>query len=475
MNNQLGAQDAQFLYLQAGEVLTHVMSINILAPAEARRRAVRFEDIVRHVAARSVLAPVYRQQLHRVPGDLDLPYWVEDPRADPAQHISRTRLPRPGSWPQFRRLAARRFELPMDLDRPLWDILVVDGLDGIPWIARGSRALLQRFHHAAIDGASGTHALAALFDCDARGTSAVPKGAPTGRSVGAPGTATIVARAIRSSITSPVRMADAVLRMTPALVASAARSIATGTGTRGTPPVTRFNHRITSRRSFAATQLSLEDLRAIRSRVPGATVNDVILAICGGALRAYLARHRELPTDTLVAIVPINARRPGGASEATGTDVTAMSVPLATSVADPLARLQAIRACTRAAKDAKAGLGVRVLADVSRQLPGIALPVLSRLLGGERIARSQGNLVITNVPGSATPLYMLGMRITHQFGMGPLAHGLGLFISANTYDGRVALCLTADPGLVPDLTYMCRCIDTSWRQLRVTAGIGRDR
>ncbi len=466
MSTQLGAQDAQFLYLQAGDVLTHVMSINIFAPADRRGRTVRFEDIVRHIAARCDLAPVYRRRLYRVPGDLDFPYWVDEPRIDPAAHVSRMRLPRPGGWAQFRRVAARRFEQPMDLDRPLWDIQVIEGLDGIPWVTPGSRALLQRFHHAAIDGASGTYALAAVCDRDARGTPAVQPGAEAGQGAAVPSAATVVARAIQSCVSAPVRIIDTVLRMSPELVTEAARKLASGPELAGKVPVTRFNQRISPRRSFAATQVRLNDLREIRAGVPGATINDVVLAICSGALRAYLSRHDELPAESLAAIAPINARRHSGTSASSGNDITAMSVPLATNVADPLARLRAIHTFTRAAKEARAGLGARLLADVSRQLPGIALPVLSRLVGSERIARSQANLVITNVPGSTAPMYMLGTRLTHQFGMGPLTHGLGLFISANGYDGVLSFCLTADPGLVPDLAFLCRCIEASYRELR---------
>jgi WS/DGAT/MGAT family acyltransferase len=466
MSRQLGPQDAQFLYLQSGDVLTHVMSINVVAPVRARRRAGSFDDLVRHLSERCRLAPVYHQRLHRVPGDLDLPYWVEDPGLDPARHIERTRVPRPGNWGQFCRLAARRFEAPMALDRPLWDLLVVEGLDAIPWAERGSRALLARYHHAAIDGASGAHALAALFDRDRRGTPAVRPGGASGEVAVAPGVAAAVTRAVRAGVTAPVRVVDALLRKSPGLLAGAARSLADRGDRPGQPPVTRFNHRIGGRRSFAATRVTLADLRAIRTLVPGATVNDVILAICGGALRSYLSSKGELPDSSLIALAPINARPRKGDADPTGNDITAMPVPLATDVADPVARLAAIHAHTRAAKEGRTGLGVRLLADVGRELPGVALPVLARLVGREDFARSQANLVISNVPGSAVPLYLEGARVTHQFGMGPLAHGLGLFISANSYAGETAFCVTADPSQVPDPAGLCRRIDASFRSLR---------
>jgi WS/DGAT/MGAT family acyltransferase len=223
---------------------------------------------------------------------------------------------------------------------------------------------------------------------------------------------------------------------------------------------------VSSLRAFEAVEFPLPDLRAIRTRVDGATLNDVILAIASGALRRYLERHGELPADTLVAIAPVNARKRSGGAEIAGNDVSAMTVPLATNVADPVARLQAIRACTRAAKEAKGGLGARLLADLSRHVPGLTLAGLSRLMTSERFARSQANLVITNVPSSPIPLYMKGARLTHQFGMGPVTHGMGLFISANSYDQAMSFCLTADRKLVPDIEVLGVCLRDAFDELR---------
>jgi diacylglycerol O-acyltransferase len=471
MSTQLGAQDAQFLYLQTGEVLTHVMSINLYDPATAPGGKVRYRDIVRHVAARCHLSPIYRRRLYRLPGDLDFPYWVEDPAFDAAAHITRVRLARPGGWRQFCALAARHFARPMDLERPLWDIVVVEGLDRIMGAAPGSYALLQRFHHAAIDGASGAYALAALSDRDARGTPAVDPAAAHADLGSVPTPATMLSRALASNLASPIRMIDAVMKLSPALVNAARKRLTEGAAPGGAPvPVTRFNGRVSLLRTFDAVEIRLEDMRALRALVDGATINDVILAIGSGALRRYLARHEELPEDTLVAIAPVNARKRSGSGETAGNDVSAMTVPLATNLADPVARLQAIRSCTQAAKEAKGGLGARVLADVSRRIPGLALAGVARLITNERFARSQANLIITNVPSSPIPLYMLGARLTHQFGMGPVTHGMGLFVSANSYDRAVSFCLTADRKQVPDIEFLGRCVRDAFDELQRALG-----
>jgi WS/DGAT/MGAT family acyltransferase len=217
---------------------------------------------------------------------------------------------------------------------------------------------------------------------------------------------------------------------------------------------------------FGAVELKLADLAVIRKLVDGATINDVILAICSGALRRYLQAHAELPQQTLVAVAPINARQGSGADEVPGNNISAMTVELATNVADPVQRLQAIRDYTRDAKEAKAGLGARVMTDLTRHIPGATLAGVARLVTNERIARNQANLIITNVPGPQYPLYMNGSRLTHQFGMGPVTHGLGLFIAAFSYNGVVSICITADRPLVPDVDVLCGCIETSFGELR---------
>ena len=191
-----------------------------------------------------------------------------------------------------------------------------------------------------------------------------------------------------------------------------------------------------------------------------------MLAVCSGALRRYLLQHDDLPRQTLVAVAPINARGRSGADEVPGNNISAMTVELGTDIADPVLRLQGIRDFTRDAKEAKAGLGARVMTDLTRHIPGATLAGVARLVTNERIARNQANLIITNVPGPQVPLYMNGARLTHQFGMGPVTHGLGLFIAAISYDGVISFCVTADRQLVPDVDVVCRCIEASLDELR---------
>jgi diacylglycerol O-acyltransferase len=247
--SQLSAQDAQFLYIQSPTNLTHVMAVYIYDPSTAPGGKVRFKDIIEHMRKRMDVSPMFRRKLYRLPMDIDHPYWVEDEHFDLEAHISHSRLPAPGDWRQFCIHVARHHSKPLDMTRPLWDMYVLEGLDNIPGYAKGSYAILTRIHHSTIDGVSGAHFFAAISDKDAEGTPAIPL--PEGKAAAnkLPTVAEILSRAVNSTVTSPVKLAQAMLKFTPALLSSAQKSLkggdeATGSGV----PQTRFNGPVTPRR-----------------------------------------------------------------------------------------------------------------------------------------------------------------------------------------------------------------------------------
>lgn len=471
MPQQLSAQDAQFLYLQTGNTLTHVMGVNILDPSTAPGGKVRFKDIVRHVESRIDTSPVFKRKLYRLPFDMDHPYWIEDPHFELEAHISHARLPEPGDWRQFCIQVARHFSRPMDMSRPLWDIYVVEGLDRIAGVAPGSYATLTRIHHAAIDGASAAHMFIALSDINANGVPAVePK--PTEVTLGSiPSAAEIISRSISANITSPVKFMNSLMKLSPALMSAAQKSMNEARdGERRGVPQTRFNAPISTHRMFDATEFALADLSKIRKLVEGATINDVVLAICSGALRSYLLKHKELPKETLIAVAPINARTRKGEEEIPGNNISAMSVELATHLADPVARLKAINTYTRGAKEAKTGLSARVMTDLTKHIPGATMAGVARILTSPRFAPRQTNVFISNVPGPQFPLYMNGAKITHQYGLAPLANNMGLFIATPSYDGKMSFCVTSERRIMPDIGFFRDCIDAAFGQLLDLSG-----
>lgn len=465
MLKQLSAQDAQFLYTQTANNLTHIMGVYIYDPSTAPGGFVRFKDIIRHVEGRVDSSPLFKRRLHRLPFDVDHPYWVEDEHFDIEAHMSHARLPEPGDWRQFCIAVARYFSKPMDMNRPLWDIYIIEGLDRIEGIPKGSFAMLHRVHHAAVDGVSGAHAFIAMSDIDAKGTPAIPEPPPLENLGKTPSSAEVVTRAWSASMQSPVKFMNALLKMSPALVSAARKTMMTEGGMTAGVPETRFNVPVGPHKMFDGTTVALADVAKIRGKLPGATVNDVVLTTVGGALRKYLAKHKELPKESLVAVAPINLRGKGGKAATPGNQVSAMSVPVRSDIADPLERLAAIRDYTVEAKEAKAGVSARIMTDLSQHIPGATMAAVARIVTSERFAVRGTNLFISNVPGAQVPLYLAGAQLVQQHGMAPLANNMGLFVATPSYNGRIAFSIVSERAVMPDIAFFRGCIEESFADL----------
>ena len=465
---QLSAQDAQFLYIETGNNLTHVMGVNIYDPSTARGGRVRFKDIIGHVQSRLDCSPVFRRRLMRLPYDFDLPYWVEDRYFDIEHHMFHGRLPEPGDWRQFCIHLSRHFSRPMDMNRPLWDMYVIEGLDRIKGIPKGAYAIATRVHHAAIDGTSAMHFFSALSDKDRKGTPAIDL-APREWDLGtAPSTLQVLNRALISNVSSPVKMAGTLLRFSPAIWDNITKSIGSESTRSSRVPATRFNQPVSPHKVFDATVFPLDALKRIKNTVEGATINDVVLAICSGALRRYLQAHDELPEAPLVAIAPVNARGRGG-GEDPGNNLSAMSVALPTYAAEPLDRLRIVRDTTRETKAAKSGISARLMTDLSKHVPAATLAGVARIVAGGRFTSRFCNLFISNVPGPQQALYMNGAKMVRTFGMAPLADGMGLFIATPSYNGEMTFNIISDRDMLPDIGFFRECLEFAFRELRQAA------
>lgn len=465
---QLSAQDAQFLYMQSGNNLTHVTGVNIYDPSSAPGGKVRFKHIVSHIAGRLDTSPLFRRRLYRLPLDFDHPYWVEDNHFDVEAHITHARLPEPGDWRQLCIQIARRHSQPIDMNRPLWDMLVIEGLDQIPHFATGSYALVTRIHHAAIDGASAMHFFTGLSDKDAKGTPAIPLPEMPAAIGEIPSAKEILNRAVLANLSSPYNLTKALLGFAPALMDMVKPSLASDSKEepKASLPQTRFNGAVSPHKVFEAVTWPLAEFKAIRTKVPGSTVNDVVLAVTAGGLREYLESHGELPNEPLVAVAPINARSQAGEETLPGNNISAMTVKIWTNIADPLERLNAIRNTTKEAKEAKSGLGARMMTDLSQHIPSFNLAALGRLLSTEKFALKFTNLFVSNVPGAQQQLFMNGARLTHQYGLTPISNGMGLFVVAMSYDGNLSFNLISDRDIMPDIGYFRECIERAFAALR---------
>ena len=347
---------------------------------------------------------------------------------------------------------------------------MVEGLDNIDWLPEGSYAIATKIHHAAVDGKAIMDFFGALADIDNKGTPAVPLNMTKLRRSPKPGLLEMGVRAAWHSVRSPISMTDAVMRAMPNVYSMAQEALTSKKQAGHIVPETRFNDIVEPQKMFDARAFSLADLKAIRVLVEGATINDVVLAICSGGLRRYLEHHNELPEESLVAWVPINARSGSAADpDSPGNDISSMTVPLFTDVEDCVERLAAIRAATKQSKEAKAGVSARLMTDLSKHVPAATQVLAGRLVARAGMASRMCNLFISNVPGPQVPLYMNGAKQVGAFGLAPLVNGMGLFIATPSYNGEITFNVTSTRAILPDIDFFVDCLQMSLDELK--AGI----
>ena len=466
---QLSGQDAMFLYTETRDSPMHVAGLAIYDQSTAPGGQVRFKDILRHAQERLHTSRSFRHKLVTVPFSLDHPYWIEDPDFDLEFHVRHIALPEPGDWRQLCIQVARIHARPLDLNRPLWEMYVIGGLDNVPDRPPGSYGIFTKIHHAAIDGASGAELTAALHDLtpDAR----VP--APDTRWEGEqePSAVELMVRTAFNNVRQPFRLARVVADAVPA-IARVTRGLRSEELTRSGPvPKTRFNARVSPHRVVEGRSFSLDEVRAIKKTLVGATVNDVILTVCGGALRAYLEEKRELPEDSLIAMAPVNVRSKD--EEGTeGNQVSQMSIPIRSDVADPTERLHAVREGSRASKELTNAIGARLMTDFSKHIPASLAALGSKAalrLGLVNRMDPLFNCTITNVPGPQVPLYMGGARLVTNYGLGPVIDGMGLIICVLSYCGTITVTATSCRQMMPDPEFFSECLQASFDELKEAA------
>ncbi|MBZ0253403.1 MAG: wax ester/triacylglycerol synthase family O-acyltransferase, partial [Candidatus Methylomirabilis sp.] len=436
-----------------------VAALAILDPSTAPE-PFTFLRFRRHVEERLHRAPTFRRRLVRVPLDLDHPYWAEDPEFDLDAHLHHLAVPPPGGRAELMALFGRLISRPLDLRRALWEMHFIEGLaPGIEGAPEGSVALVYKFHHAAIDGVSGVELVSTLLD-------PTPEPEPV-RSPDKPWTPDripsdleLVAKALGHTITGPLRAAE----LLPKLLSTVGR-MGKELGREAldrvghldlpkapaTAPKTSFNGTVCGRRVYDAAMISLAEVKAVKARVPGATVNDVALCVCAGALRRYLEDRGELPEDPLVAILPVSVR---SADErgAMGNRVSILRCAIYTEVKDPRERLLRIVENTHHAKRLHGAMDTGMEMEATRFLASGLLGVFTRAVSALHVADRAAplaNVTISNVPGPRFPLYAAGARVLAEFGSGPVVDGIGLLIGVFSYDGRVSLGFTACKRLLP--------------------------
>ena len=463
---QLGGQDASFLYFETPTTHMHIGSVALYDQSSAPGGQVRFRDLVDNVRKRLHLAKCFRRRVVEVPLQLDHPYWLEDRHFDLEYHVRHIALPPPGDWRQLCRQSARLHSFPLDRAHPLWDMTVISGLKNIGGVPEGSFAVLLKVHHAAIDGATGAALTEALHDEQAK-PGQIPLPDRIWAAQPEPTAPELMARAFGNNVLQPFRFAEVLSRTVPAMRRASAALPSADLASRLNVPRTRFNAPVTAHRVMDGRCYPLSALRRIKRAVEGATINDAVLTLIGGALRRYLQAHDELPAQGLSAMAPINVRS-ADESAAEGNRVSAMTASLGTEIDDPLERLAAVRDGTRQSKALTDAIGARLMTDYSRFIPAQLASLAARLYTSYGMAERTlpaFNCVVSNVPGPQKPLYLSGAKLLRTYGLGPLFDGMGLIFPVFSYAGDITISFTACREMLPDPERLAEALDESFQAL----------
>ncbi len=464
---QLAWMDNAFLLGETPRTPGHFSPVIIYDPSTAPLGSVTVEDVAERIRARLSLDPTFRRKVVTVPLGLDHAYWVEDAKFDLTNHIHHEVVDAPGTWTQFADLVGRVHSRPLPVSRPLWEITVIHGLGTIAGLPPNCFAIMFKIHHAAVDGVSGVRMLTSLHD--ASPDSEEPVLADDWQPDIDPSTAGLLGRAAVHTVTRPVAAARRISGYAGELGRSAAKTVAPRLIRRPTLPArlvrTRFNGRVTPEKVFDAFRFPIDDMKAIKVKVPGATMNDAALAIVAGGLRSYLDARGELPVDTLVAAVPISTR-PESEANSGGNQISMMRAELHTDVVDPLARLAAINASTKASKEAQQGVSGAVMQDMAQAVPGALVGLGMKAMGAlPLMGPVMAHTGVTNVPGSRAPLYFAGARGEWFTGCAPIWDGLTLMHSVGSYRDDFSFQITSCRDVMPDPEKYLDCLRAAYREL----------
>ncbi len=461
---RLSLLDALFLYMETPETPMNIASLTIFKPASPQDDLfARFRE---HTAARIDLLPSYRRRLEPTPLGIDQPAWVIEDKLDLDYHIRHEALPKPGGMEELRALIAQLHAVPLDRSRPLWEYHFIEGLED------GGFAVYIKMHHSSMDGVAGMATLGVTYDFapgaehESLPQRIVPPDVEPSDFIEL--TSTAVGDFIRQgwrAVTSLPGVARALTKVAPNFGRDARFLYSYVKDMPRTP----FNRVISGHRVYATSSLPLPDVRAL-AKSRGVTINDVVLALCAGALRRYLAEHAALPEKPLTAGVPVSLRPLGNAR--LNNQVTFTLSRLPTDVAEPLPRLAAAKAAGQEAKNLFADMRDLVTTNVSILGAPLVVTGLVRLWAGARASSYLWpffNTVISNVPGPRQTIYCVGAPATHYFPVSIPYHGCALNITVHSYLDQLDFGLIACSETVPDAQRIADFIVEDFAAMRKAA------
>jgi diacylglycerol O-acyltransferase len=440
---RLSGQDAFFLYRETPTAHQHTLKLAVYEPpAPLPSYAEIKAGIARHL---HLMAPL-RRRLVWVPLGLHHPVWIEDPDFDLDFHVRRVGVPSPGGPRELDEMVSEIASHALDRAHPLWELWVLEGIAG------GRQAAVLKLHHAVADGVVAATLIERTAVRSAAAETPPPERAwqpervpPRWRLVG-----DALWDLLRGLVRLPAMLATTVRGLRGLVAARRAAQIAAPLAY--DTPDTPFNKALRARRVFATTSLSLDECRRVKAAF-GITLNDVVLALCGGSLRRWLTERGSEPTRPLIASIPVAADESGDAPRLYGNRVAYFQTALRIDLADPIERLLATRAVTLEAKRELEIVGRGTAPDWMEYLPAVPYTIVKRLQSYFRLADlypSPSNLVVSNVSGPREPLYWSGSRLVELYSVGPLSEGIGLNLTVWSYCDRMYCALLACHEQVPD-------------------------
>jgi len=462
--DRLSAQDNSFLLWEQGNVRMHVASTNIfdVGPLQTEEGGIDIDLVKRATESYLHLVPRYRQRLHDIP-IFNHAVWVDDPHFDLDYHIRHTALPKPGSLSQLKNLAARVMAQPLDRKRPLWETWIVEGLEG------GAQfAMITKFHHCMIDGASGVDLANIQFSTSSEVT---PLAAPVPyRPRPAPRRLELFLDETRHQAEVPLVIAKNVRRFARETedlredLSQRANALARLFGVGLRADETPLNGRVGPHRRFEWLSCRLDDLRSMRKGL-GCSINDIVLTVVTGAVReTLLGKGVDVQVIDFKVSTPVSVRKEKAHGEL-GNDVSSWIIALPISISEPKRQLEEIHEITENLKKTNQAIGVQMMTQIQEWTPSTLLSLGAQAMSGPI------NTIVTNVPGPQFPLYFHGARLRAIYPAVPLMEGMGLGIALTSYAGTMGIGFNADPDIVPDLELFISRFEQALTSLADAAGI----
>lgn len=455
---RLSAFDATMLYSESSSVPLNVCSIACLDTSTIPG-GYDFDRVREHLATRLEALPELRAKLANSQLNLDHPVWVDDDELDLEYHLHRIALPAPGGRNELVNVCSRIAAAPLDRSKPLWEMWVIEGIHETDPFDAGDVALMIKVHHAAVDGVSAANLISKLCDVEPDGPPPEPV-----EGVGGARPFEIAAGGLVRAFTRPWQLTRAVPATMSTVFSSITRARSgTAMAAPFSAPATVFNAEITSDRTIALAQLDLDDVKRVKNAFD-VKLNDVVMALCAGALREYLLKRGELPDDPLIAVVPASVHdksdRPGR------NKLSGFFNNLQTHIDDPGERLRTIAESSSRAKAHSADIAPTLLADVTQALPPALFGMAMELLSHTPLKHTPiHNVIISNVAGPQDKLYAMGAEMKALYPLGPIFHGSGLNITVMSLTGKLNVGIIACRKLVNDLWDLADGFETALDEL----------